>query len=1189
MKALLVALTSFLCLMSRAEWGLVDAVAALDQSKRTAAQWSALWPFHSDETYLYDSITNSNRYLTSEYKGSTVNTSESDWAPAGIYQCQRWITSSGQNASTYPMCTFTNLVPNASYKVTYFVAEHYWSAAGSRLNSIEINGQLVEEKLDLVAKYGKLVACTRTYDVMADATGRVAVKMAWGGKDNTIYGGLAIQGVAVPSDLKLVYSSEDETLTYSAKDALTYTVQDADAPEGPWRTVVDNVLAKDGCGVLDVPVRSYYRLVASNGVGVATSEALKVNRATAFALIDAIYADTAYSSMNAKDVPAERQAALWPFRSDADMPSSKYYASSEFTAPTFTKTTSDWAPNEAYLTQRYFAGQGSSAVSVSFTNLTPHAVYRLDWLGSEMDNQATIGKRIFSVAVNGVVRESNIDLYKEAGERRFVASTRSYGARADADGKVTISLTKTADCAKYGSLALFGLLPPRAVSLSFDTGTSELVFCAPEALLCRVQRSFVSAEGPWEDVSVVQAADGATLRVAAPSGEYFRVVSFNDIGETVSAAIKASVASGASADLPVYAWNLGGDNHVTGRFASADGFTAKAELFRTDAAVTVPTALRYRGVPEAIARQSLKAPSVDYVFPNLRSGKTYLLKTYAEASKQVKVTETAVTPANGEYVLTSNNEKLLAVELVEQASDGTPLKAVARAAKIAGGVAVSALAQRGDTTFEIRRNGETIATGVRRTWIDRAGTKADRYAARAVSPGGKAGEWSDEVTPVDGKEFLGLRGVKTISGPIVSGGKTWEPMQDYWVTGAAGTVYDTTLNSPCLSEYLQYYDDFTPDVLYNALWFGNGTDGIKLCLDGLVPGLTYRVRMVTGDAYDGSKKVGGRIHNLWVNGESLFVRADPYKARATGTSRWYALDCQAVASGAGMIHVQMGSEGDQWPQLSAVSATLEAPFAAAGARTVVEDGSRVLDGWLDVPDADTYVFASSALAEGRLRIDDVPVANGTVALGAGLHRLRFRTPESVGEAALTVASSALAATDVTTRMTHDAAFAPTWGDGSWRVTGNGDAVCLGTDDAGLPVWQLTADNGPLEIVHDGAFSGEISFRVRNIRDYNEHGLALAAFADERAVTVTATENGAVCGTLTGVPVWMKVKVSRAGVTRSVSRDGVAWTELGTDAKSADCVSLGLRLTAPGETACHVEIDRVHVRAKDTPGLMVIVK
>ena len=175
---------------------------------------------------------------------------------------------------------------------------------------------------------------------------------------------------------------------------------------------------------------------------------------------------------------------------------------------------------------------------MTFTNLTPHASYVVEYLGSECYYQAA-GKRVFSIAINNQVVEPALDLFAETGAR-YTAFTRSYFCTADAEGKVLVAFGRKSDCAKYGGLALFGLQSPRDPAVSYDAANGQFKVSAKEALTCTLQRSVDNVH--WEDVTTVLGDGGAPVTVPAVPGSCFRVAASNGLGVVRSEPLAVSPA-----------------------------------------------------------------------------------------------------------------------------------------------------------------------------------------------------------------------------------------------------------------------------------------------------------------------------------------------------------------------------------------------------------------------------------------------------------------------------------------------------------------------------------------------------------------------------------------------------------------------------------------------------------------------
>ena len=92
----------------------------------------------------------------------------------------------------------------------------------------------------------------------------------------------------------------------------------------------------------------------------------------------------------------------------------------------------------------------ATALNYGITGLAANAVYvvRLDF--SENYYNA-IGQRTFDIALNGGVAQANYDIFRDAGAM-FKATTRSFTAKADASGKITLTLTNKVGGAKINGI-----------------------------------------------------------------------------------------------------------------------------------------------------------------------------------------------------------------------------------------------------------------------------------------------------------------------------------------------------------------------------------------------------------------------------------------------------------------------------------------------------------------------------------------------------------------------------------------------------------------------------------------------------------------------------------------------------------------------------------------------------------------
>jgi hypothetical protein len=104
-------------------------------------------------------------------------------APQSVYQSERY------GNFTY---TVTGLTPNAAYQVRLQEAEIYWSAIGSRIFNVKINGTQVMTNYDIFQVTGAMdKAIALTFGTTADATGAITIQFITV-KDNAKVSGIEI-------------------------------------------------------------------------------------------------------------------------------------------------------------------------------------------------------------------------------------------------------------------------------------------------------------------------------------------------------------------------------------------------------------------------------------------------------------------------------------------------------------------------------------------------------------------------------------------------------------------------------------------------------------------------------------------------------------------------------------------------------------------------------------------------------------------------------------------------------------------------------------------------------------------------------------------------------------------------------------------------------------------------------------
>ena len=197
-----------------------------------------------------------------------------------------------------------------------------------------------------------------------------------------------------------------------------------------------------------------------------------------------------------------------------------------------------WAPQCVYQIERY-----GTDMTTTFTGLVPNASYKVElhltecYFGGSNGSSDGTGKRVWNTLINGVSKETGIDIYKQAGGA-WKALVKQYECSADANGKIAVRMQKTTDNAHFSGIAVFGIAVPSSVTLSGSrvAGTTDLAFTwsGKDTLRYYLERSSAGATGPWTTVGGPYVADvtSATLTGAydAAAPVWYRVVASNGVG-----------------------------------------------------------------------------------------------------------------------------------------------------------------------------------------------------------------------------------------------------------------------------------------------------------------------------------------------------------------------------------------------------------------------------------------------------------------------------------------------------------------------------------------------------------------------------------------------------------------------------------------------------------------------------------
>ena len=394
------------------------------------------------------------------------------WAVDTVYRKIGWSAAS-------IVSTFANFTPGDDYQAEYHFAENYFTSVGRRVYDLMINDEVKYEGLDSYVVSGNVrqKAVALSYDTTADSAGKIVFTLAKK-VDNPIYCGFAIKGREAPSALQFgsefALDGATGTLTWGARDALAYYVQSAPSREGPWTTILRDQTAKRLAVTPGAENTVYYRVVASNGVGMVKSavRCSKREKYTVYALNCGFDAKR-YGRFAPLDYCLHAPTMEPDFRSDA-IPD---YAANEHALP------SGVAQTELF-------GNRGSPIDFSFANLRPDRTYDVRFYFDETYHVAANG-RVYSLKANGTTVFSGADAYAATGGKYLTAEFVATGIAPRADGTLDLSFVREKSDVLISALEIVenggGSVPlvpiihgvyvrKNGVQVSIGSGTGELKY-----------------------------------------------------------------------------------------------------------------------------------------------------------------------------------------------------------------------------------------------------------------------------------------------------------------------------------------------------------------------------------------------------------------------------------------------------------------------------------------------------------------------------------------------------------------------------------------------------------------------------------------------------------------------------------------------------------------------------------------
>jgi hypothetical protein len=355
----------------------------------------------------------------------------------GTAPSQAVLQSNRYGAFTY---TIPNLTANASYPVTLYFAEEYWTAAGKRVFNVSINGTNVLTNFDIYATAGATYkAVQKSFTATANSSGQIVITTT-NVTDNAQINGIVVgsgsggsgSAPAAPTGLSASAGNSQVSLTWTASSGATsYNVYRGTTAGGESTTAIATGLT--GTTYTNTGLTNgttyYYKVAAVNSVGTSGMS----NEASATP-----QASTSSLSINCGG------AATGSWVADTDFTGG---GSNSWTNTVDTSLLSGTIPPQAVLQTDREGG-----FTYTIPNLTAGSSHTVTLYFVEQYWTAT-GKRIFSVTSNGTTVISNLDVYATAGAD-YKAIQKSFTATANASGQIVLQFTASADQAKCSAIAV---------------------------------------------------------------------------------------------------------------------------------------------------------------------------------------------------------------------------------------------------------------------------------------------------------------------------------------------------------------------------------------------------------------------------------------------------------------------------------------------------------------------------------------------------------------------------------------------------------------------------------------------------------------------------------------------------------------------------------------------------------------
>jgi fibronectin type 3 domain-containing protein len=354
----------------------------------------------------------------------------------GTVPPQAVLQSNRYGSFTY---TIPNLTANASYPVSLYFAEEYWTASGKRTFNVSINGTNVLTNFDIYATAGAAFkAVQKSFTATADSAGQIVITTT-NVTDNAQINGIVVgsgsggggSAPAAPTGLSATAGNSQVSLSWTASSGATsYNVYRGTTAGGESTTAIATGVtgtAYTNTGLTN-GTTYYYKVAAvnSSGTSAMSNEASATPQAATTIAINS------------------GGAATGSWVADTDFSGG---GSTTWTTSVDTSLLSGTVPPQAVL-----QCDREGTFTYTIPGLTAGSSHTVTLYFVEQYWTAT-GKRVFSVTANGTAELTNFDIYATAAAANK-AVQKSFTITANSSGQIVLQFTPSVDQAKCGAIVV---------------------------------------------------------------------------------------------------------------------------------------------------------------------------------------------------------------------------------------------------------------------------------------------------------------------------------------------------------------------------------------------------------------------------------------------------------------------------------------------------------------------------------------------------------------------------------------------------------------------------------------------------------------------------------------------------------------------------------------------------------------